>query len=180
MLEDEAYECPECGVSITSDMSSCPGCGIELEWDGEEEALDEVIEAAEQHQEEETAPEPEEEGLPDIVEEPPEAVEAPEPDPVPYEEPPRAPSPDEAPPFEAPPVVGPKLYGRLSIIGIVFSILAVVAVILTLVAANYDVWVQGAEEENIGPTQQNAIYLGVAGIVVCLMVVVLDWWRNRS
>ena len=161
MPDDEAYECPECGAPITTEMSSCPGCGIELEWDEGEETLeeleastDELLRSVDEY---ETGPEPREE------------VEIPEED--------MATAPEEPP---TTPAKGPKRYGPLSLLGVILTVLFVSAIILTLVAANYDVWVQGAEGENIGPTQQNAIYLGVAGIVVCLLVVVWDWWRNRA
>lgn len=161
MPEDEDYECPECRASISTKMTSCPGCGLELEWDEEEETLDELMASADKLlrsvEEYEAGPEPRGE------------VEIPEEDlATPPEEPPTTPA------------KGPKRYGPLSLLGVIFALLFVLAIILTLVAANYDVWVQGAEEENIGPTQQNAIYLGIAGIVVCLLVVVWDWWRNRA
>lgn len=160
MPDDEEFECPECGALITTEMSSCPSCGIELEWDeGGQESSDEVEDAAEEH------PEQEGEGPSGVEEEP-------EPDHEPHEEPP--------PSDETPPVEGPKLYGGLSVVGLAFAILAALAVVLTLVAANYDVWVQGAEEEAIGSTQRTAIYGGVAGIIVCLLVAVWDWMRNRG
>ena len=31
--EIEVYECPNCGSSITEDMSKCPKCGIELSFE---------------------------------------------------------------------------------------------------------------------------------------------------
>ena len=34
--EAEEYECPECGASITVDMSNCPSCGIGLSFEYEE------------------------------------------------------------------------------------------------------------------------------------------------
>jgi N utilization substance protein A len=34
---DEQYECPECGASITLDMTSCPNCGIGLSFEYEED-----------------------------------------------------------------------------------------------------------------------------------------------
>ena len=161
MPKDEAYECPECGAPITTDMSKCPSCRIDLDWDEEEETLDELMASADKLlrsvEEYEAGPEPRGE------------VEIPEED--------LATPPEEPPPI---PAKGLKRYGPLSLWGVIFALLFVLAIILTLVAANYDVWVQGAEEENIGPNQQNAIYLGIAGIVVCLLVVVWDWWRNRA
>ena len=39
--EEEEFECPECGQTITADMTKCPNCGVELvfeyEDDGDEE-----------------------------------------------------------------------------------------------------------------------------------------------
>jgi N utilization substance protein A len=34
--DDEEYECPECGASITLDMTSCPNCGIGLSFEYED------------------------------------------------------------------------------------------------------------------------------------------------
>ena len=31
--EIEVYECPNCGSSITEDMTKCPKCGIELSFE---------------------------------------------------------------------------------------------------------------------------------------------------
>ena len=35
--EEEAYECPECGARITTDMTACPNCGVGLSFEEEEE-----------------------------------------------------------------------------------------------------------------------------------------------
>lgn len=35
--EEETYECPECGASITLDMTSCPNCGVGLSFEFEED-----------------------------------------------------------------------------------------------------------------------------------------------
>ncbi len=34
--EEETYECPECGHTITADMTSCPNCGVGLSFEEEE------------------------------------------------------------------------------------------------------------------------------------------------
>lgn len=36
-IEEEVYECPECGAQITIDMTTCPNCGIGLSFEYEEE-----------------------------------------------------------------------------------------------------------------------------------------------
>lgn len=36
-VEDEEYECPECGAKITIDMTVCPNCGIGLSFEYEDE-----------------------------------------------------------------------------------------------------------------------------------------------
>jgi hypothetical protein len=30
VVEEETYECPECGTPITPDMATCPNCGVGL------------------------------------------------------------------------------------------------------------------------------------------------------
>ena len=39
--EEDEYECPECGTSITLDMTSCPNCGVGLSFEIEEEGAEE-------------------------------------------------------------------------------------------------------------------------------------------
>ena len=39
--EVEEYECPECGASITVDMTSCPSCGIGISFEIEEDESEE-------------------------------------------------------------------------------------------------------------------------------------------
>ena len=180
--DDEKFECPECGSLFDAGTKNCPGCGMEFEWDEEEteEALDELIEQVEEEAE---ARDPDAD-LPTTAMlepevEPPSA--APEPEYVP--EPAPEPEPVPEPAYEEPepePSAPPKKKKALSTLGMVFALLAVVAVIGTVVLLNYDVWVQGLDEENIGPNQQNAIYLGVAGIVVCALIVVFDFMKNRK
>jgi N utilization substance protein A len=38
-VEEETYECPECGTTITPDMATCPNCGVGLTFeDGGDES----------------------------------------------------------------------------------------------------------------------------------------------
>jgi N utilization substance protein A len=33
VVEEETYECPECGAAVTPDMATCPSCGVGLSFD---------------------------------------------------------------------------------------------------------------------------------------------------
>jgi N utilization substance protein A len=44
--EEDEYECPECGASITLDMTSCPNCGVGLSFEIEEEEAGEAADAS--------------------------------------------------------------------------------------------------------------------------------------
>jgi len=33
IVEEETYECPECGAAVTPDMATCPSCGVGLSFD---------------------------------------------------------------------------------------------------------------------------------------------------
>ena len=183
--DDEKFECPECGSLFNAGTKNCPGCGMEFEWDEEEteEALDELIEQVEEEAEarDPDADLPKTPMLEPEVEPPyaaPEPEYAPEPapelEPVPepaYEEP--EPS---APAMDAPPKKGK----ALSTLGMVFALLTVVAIIGTVVLLNYDTWIDGADENNIGDTQIMYVYGAVAGIVVCALIVVFDFMKNRK
>jgi hypothetical protein len=68
----------------------------------------------------------------------------------------------------------------LSMLGIAFAVLAVVSVIGLFVVLNYDTWIDGAEENNIGDTQMMYVYLAVVAVIVCILVVVFDFVRNRK
>ena len=82
---------------------------------------------------------------------------------------------------EVPPVAHkePKLYaGLFSVVGLTFIVLTVAALIATILALRWDTWINGAAEESIGDHQMLFVYLGVAGIVVCAIVSVVDILRN--
>ena len=156
--EELEYECPECGAYFPAGAKRCPGCGKELDLEGDEEnTVDEFLKE-----------------ITDRLEEPEEAVEVEEPL-------------EEIPPEdileEVPPIAHkkPKLYvGLFSILGLTFIILTVAALIATIIALRWDTWINGAAEETIGDYQMNIVYLGVAGIIVCAIVSVMDILRNRK
>ena len=177
--DEEQFECPECGVRISVGTASCPGCGMALEWDEEqtEEALDELIEEVEEAGDEETGSEYDPSPGPEVVA-PPASDEVTEPqyDPSPGPEVVEAPV-EEAPMALEEPVMKKK---ALSMLGIAFAVLAVVAIIGLMVLLNYDTWVADEAENNIGDTQMLYVYLGVAAVVVCLLIVVFDFVRNRK
>ena len=68
----------------------------------------------------------------------------------------------------------------LSMLGIAFTVLTIVSVIGLMVVLNYDTWIKGDAENHIGDTQIMFVYLGVAAVIVCLLVVVFDFMRSRK
>ncbi len=79
-----------------------------------------------------------------------------------------------------PVVTAPSTGGRpLSIIGIAFAVLAAVAVVGLVLVLNYDTWIAGEDESNIGDTQMTYVYLAAAAVVVCVALVAWDWIRSR-
>ena len=185
--ETEQFECPECGKLFGAGTTSCPGCGLAFEWDEEEteEALDELIEQVEEAEDveigsqDDTSLELEPEGVESSAYD--EAIEPPydpsrEPEvgaaAVSYE-------PTEVPPEEA--LEGPVAKKKaLSMLGIAFAVLTIVSVIGLMVVLNYDTWINGDAENNIGDTQIMYVYLAVTAVIVCLLLVVFDFIRNRK
>jgi hypothetical protein len=194
--EEEQFECPECGKLFGVGTMTCPGCGMAFEWDEEEteEALDELLEQVGEGEVGETeAPYDPSPGAEDVEASASDEVTEPEYDPTPEPEVVEAPvsyeemeapveAPEEVPAEEAPmalegPVVKKKALSKL---GIVFAVLAVLSVIGLMVVLNYDTWIKGDEENHIGDFQIMFVYLAVAAVIVCLLIVVLDFVRNRK
>ena len=181
--QEEQFECPECKSLFGAGTASCPSCGMAFEWDEEEteEALDELIEQVEEgagEKEAEYDPSPGSE----VVEAPAsDEVTEPSYDPTPEPEV-VAPSASVEAVEEAPMVLERPMAKKktLSMLGIAFAVLAVVSVIGLMLVLNYDTWINGAEENNIGDTQMMYVYLAVVAIIVCILVVVFDFVRNRK
>ena len=169
------YECPECGAPLPADAKICNACKAVFDWEeDEEETVDELLEeittsmepedAEEVEDAEEAEPEPSYDPSPEMAEalSSDEAMEVPE---------------DEAPMALEGPVTQKKV---LSILGMAFAALTVVSVIGLMVVLNYDVWINGDAENNIGDTQMMYVYLAVVAVIVCIMLVVVDLVRNRK
>ena len=178
MSEDAEFECPDCGTLFTEGTTKCPGCGTEFDWDEEEASgeasVDELLEDIEQDVAE-PAPEGAEEIAPPA--EPEEAAEEPPEEPVEEEE--AAEEPEFPEDLPAPPAPKVKA-GMFSILGLAFLGLTVVALIGTLVVANYDTWIQSAAEESMGDRQTMFVYLGIVGVIVCGGIAMFDMMRQRQ
>ena len=72
------------------------------------------------------------------------------------------------------------LRSALTMLGMIFAVLTVVSVIGLMVVLNYDTWINGDAENNIGDTQIMYVYLAVTAVIVCLLLVVFDFIRNRK
>ena len=68
----------------------------------------------------------------------------------------------------------------ISPMGVIFLVLATLAVVGTVVLMHYDVWIIGADEESIGDSQSIFIYLGLVGIIVFAILAAWDIMRRRG
>jgi len=98
---------------------------------------------------------------------------------------PAEPSPEDSGEEATPPVAearGPPSAARrrLSLAGTIFAILAMVCVVGLLVVLNYDTWIAGETENQVGDTQVMYVYLATAAMVACVAVFVVDLVRNRG
>ena len=195
MVDDMEYECPECGAPLLADAKICNSCKTTFDMEADEESVDELLEEMTQPAETEEVGEAEE--AEDAETEPsydpsPEMVEtsasyeamdvaedeAPMAD-VPEDEAPMADEPEDESLFDLrEPVVKKKK--ALSMMGMVFVVLAVVSVIGLMMVLNYDTWINGDAENNIGDTQVMYLYLAVVGVIACIMLIVVDFVRYRA
>lgn len=192
------YLCPECGTVVDPDQARCPGCGAKFSMQGdgeitiefqpedppasEEDMLDAAIDEAlirpngtiarSEEMEEDVA----DWGLDTMV--------GPGPGPGPGPEPQEAAGAEASPP-EGPPAgadaVGqyPRLYpGGFTLLGLVFAILALLALLFSIVVARYDTWIQGAAEESMGDDQLMFFYAGLLAFTVCITIAVADLLRT--
>ncbi len=191
--EEMEYLCPECGTVVDPDQARCPGCGAKFSMQVEGELTIEY--------EPEEPPASDEDLLKAAIDEaiirPNGTVELPEEEPedtVP-DGAEIAPGEDEEVPSEPPttqaPARGkkatseeaartyPRLYpGGFTLVGLVFAILALLALAFTILVARYDTWIQGAAEESMGDNQLTFFYAGLMAFAVFIIVAVVDLLRN--
>jgi hypothetical protein len=73
----------------------------------------------------------------------------------------------------------PRLYpGGFTLVGMVFVVLALMALVFTIVVARYDTWIQGAAEESMGDNQMTMFYAGLVAFTVFLIIAVIDLLRT--
>ncbi len=187
--EEMEYLCPECGTVVDPDQARCPGCSakfsmrsegeITIEYEPEEPrasdmdmlaaAIDEAIVRPNGTvvMPEAEAEDAEEEDIGTLEEE---------------EEVPKG-QPTEA--TEDVATAGskartyPRLYpGGFTLVGLVFAIMALLALAFTIVVARYDTWIQGAAEESMGDNQMMFFYAGLVAFAVFIVIAVADLLRT--
>jgi predicted RNA-binding Zn-ribbon protein involved in translation (DUF1610 family) len=189
--EEMEYLCPECGTVVDPDQAQCPGCSamfsmdgdgeitIEYEPEGPRASDQDLLEAAI----DESIIRPNgtmiltEEAEKEVVNlgtvAPMAKVIAPEqtePQPVAHSEGVPAADADEA---------YPRLYpGGFTLVGLVFAILAILALAFTIVVARYDTWVQGAAEESMGDNQMMLFYASLSAFAISILIAVVDLLRT--
>ncbi len=192
--EELEYLCPECGTVVDPDQDRCPGCSAKF---SKEENGDVIIE----YEPDETPPTVEEmleAAISEVTIHPVEKIsfgttsylhsaEVPEKGPTKKkaassrgED--RAGSPrtaDDAVDEGLALNEGPKRYpGGFTAIGILFIVIAIVALVFTIVMARYDTWVQGAAEESMGDNQKMLFYAGLVVFAGCILAAVADLLRT--
>jgi DNA-directed RNA polymerase subunit RPC12/RpoP len=194
--EEMEYLCPECGTVVDPDQARCPGCGAKFSMhdDGEltieyepekppasdeallEAAIDEVIVRPNGVA---VLSEEDEEDVRELgLSEPSPPATAPEETPEPAPEV-MAPTEDEGDARASAEVTYPRLYpGGFTLMGMVFIVLALLALVFTIVVARYDTWIQGAAEESMGDDQLTVFYAGLATFTVFLIIAVVDLLRT--
>jgi len=70
--------------------------------------------------------------------------------------------------------------GPLSLLGAVFLVLTMLALIGTIVLLRYDTLVSGADEETIGDTQWTYIYMAAGGLALFAVLTIIDVLRRRG
>ncbi|MHC4781163.1 MAG: double zinc ribbon domain-containing protein [Planctomycetota bacterium] len=193
--EEMEYLCPECGTVVDPDQARCPGCNakfsmhddgeITIEYEPEkpratdqdllEAAIDESIvrpngTVVRSEEEEEDVQDRGHSGTQDLDD---------------LEGPPEAPRVDPSPEIEDVPaaeeVAGsyPRLYpGGFTLMGLVFAILALLALGFTIIMARYDTWIQNAAEESMGDNQLMLFYIGLTAFAVFIIIAVVDLLRT--
>jgi len=193
--EEMEYLCPECGTVVDPDQARCPGCSakfsmhddgeITIEYEPEkpratdqdllEAAIDESIVRPNgtKVRSEETEEEVQDRGITGT-----QAMEGPEgpPDMAEVDDVQKS---GDASVADETSRSHPRLYpGGFTLMGLVFAILALMALAFTIVIARYDTWIQGAAEESMGDNQLMLFYVGLAAFAVLIILAVADLLRT--
>jgi hypothetical protein len=192
--EEMEYLCPECGTVVDPDQARCPGCGarfsmhadgeITIEYEPErpratdEDLLEAAIDEAIVRPNGVDLSEDADDGALELG-----ATDSPPPSTEPEEDVQPGPEDDLPAPVKAgnrteagPP---PRLYpGGFTLLGLVFLVLALLALGFTILVARYDTWIQGAAEESMGNDQLTMFYAGLVSFTVFVIVAVIDLLRT--
>jgi DNA-directed RNA polymerase subunit RPC12/RpoP len=191
--EEMEYLCPECGTVVDPDQARCPGCGAKFSMHDDGELLIEYEPEAPKATDEDlleaaidesiirpngtiVLSEDMEEDVYDrgMVETSPEA-------PEPELEEAEADTDDEpAPSVESDVVpIYPRLYpGGFTLVGITFTVMALLALASSIVVARYDTWIQGAAEESMGDNQMMFFLASLVAFAVFIIIAVVDLLRT--
>lgn len=188
--EEMEYLCPECGTVVDPDQARCPGCGAKFSMQTEGELLIEFEPDAPKR----SVIDMLEEAIDEVIIRPNGTVVE-----VAHPETPIEVASEETPPAKDPASEGPppstgikaapagpevasdhpRLYpGGFTLAGLVFAVLALMALLFTVVMARYDTWIQGAAEESMGDNQRMMFYGGLVAFTLFIVIAVADLLRT--
>jgi predicted RNA-binding Zn-ribbon protein involved in translation (DUF1610 family) len=192
--EEMEYLCPQCGTVVDPDQARCPGCAakfsmhddgeilIEYEPDAPKASDEDLLEAAIDEvivrpngtivMSEDMEEDVQDRGMGDVpAEEPPDEG---------WEEMEEETDVEDVPVTEAEPTASyPRLYpGGFTLVGLIFAILALMALAFSILVARYDTWIQGAAEESMGDNQLMFFYAGLIAFAVFIIIAVADLLRT--
>jgi DNA-directed RNA polymerase subunit RPC12/RpoP len=191
--EEMEYLCPECGTMVDPDQARCPGCGaqfsmhddgdITIEYEPEapratdqdllEAAIDESIIRPNGTiiRSEDMEEDVRDRGMADPSEV------ASEPDTMEME---ASDVTEDEPEIDVDLTVAyPRLYpGGFTLMGMVFTVLALLAFGFSIVVARYDTWIQGAAEESMGDNQMMLFVASLSTFAIFMIIAAIDLLRS--
>ncbi|UCC92597.1 MAG: zinc ribbon domain-containing protein [Thermoplasmata archaeon] len=189
--EEMEYLCPECGTVVDPDQAQCPGCAAKFSMHDDGELLIEYEPEAPKASDEDLLDAAIDESIirpngtvvlsedmeDDVMDRGPTPQADEEIEPEPGEE-----ELESTPADEVEVEVHmdhPRLYpGGFTLLGLVFAVLALMALAASIVVARYDTWIQGAAEESMGENQMMIFYACLTAFAVFIIIAVLDLLRT--